>query len=76
VAFIIARNTLGAGNYKAKLSLHSIEFNDIKIYEATYSFELMGSPSDGTISIDKTQGDALFYTFTILAPQWKASTTL
>lgn len=29
VAFIIARNALGAGNYKAKLSLHSIEFNDI-----------------------------------------------
>ena len=73
IKFIVDKNQLTiAGEYRVVLRLYAFEFSDTLVYESKNTFKMVSEPYGGTLTIDKSQGDALVYKYSIKAESWES----
>lgn len=71
--FVVAQDTFTRmGFYRFRLQLYSAEFDTIKVYETTKTFKMADGPYAGRLTVDRQEGAALVYQFTIRADGWKS----
>jgi hypothetical protein len=60
------------GTYRFRLKLYSAEFKDALVYEADRTFFMAEGPYGGNFRVDRLEGPALLYEFTLTAEDWQS----
>lgn len=71
--FVIAKDSFSKmGTYRFRLKLYSAEFKGVLVYEADRTFFMAEGPHGGDFSVDRLEGPALLYEFTLTAENWQS----
>ena len=71
--FQIAADSFSSmGTYRFRLKLFSSEFKEVLVYETDQTFFIAGGPHSGSFSIDRLEGPALLYEFTLSNEGWQS----